>query len=175
MRNPFETEAVGFDDPLAMLHACHERVRHYAALLPRLAAHLAQHGADAQAAEAARAILRYFDVAAPLHHADEDDDLFALLGGRLSGEPLQTLRALQAEHDVLGAQWRVWREQLAQVVQGVAVALDEARAERFAAQYIAHADREETYVYPWAETLLRPEELARMGERMAARRRPGEG
>ncbi|TJZ79148.1 hemerythrin domain-containing protein [Chitiniphilus eburneus] len=172
MRDPFNTEAVGFDDPLAMLHACHERVRHYAGLLPRLAAHVTEHGVDAQAVEAARAILRYFDVAAPLHHADEDDDLFALLAGRLQGEPLRVLRELQVEHDVLGVQWQHWRGLLMSLIQGHGAVLNEVSAMAFAQQYIAHADREETHVYPWAETLVRPDELVKMGRRMAARRMP---
>ena len=52
MTTLFSSPAAGFDEPFAMLHACHERVERSLALLERLTAHLAQHGADAQARDA---------------------------------------------------------------------------------------------------------------------------
>ena len=57
---------------IEMLMACHEKVRHFAKLADRIAAHITEHGADPQAREAAKSVMRYFDIAAPLHHADED-------------------------------------------------------------------------------------------------------
>ena len=66
----------GFDAPLAMLATCHERGERQCATLLRLVAHLREHGADAQAREAATAVMRYFDRASPDHHADEETDLF---------------------------------------------------------------------------------------------------
>ena len=77
----FSSPAAGPEDPLAMLSACHERVERQCRTLTRLLPHLAQHGADAQAREAGQAVLRYFDEAAPNHHADEEDDLQALMAG----------------------------------------------------------------------------------------------
>ena len=64
--------AAGFDEPFEMLAACHERVQRMLRLLRRLAAHLGEHGADAQAAQAAVDVMRYFDEAAPRHHDDEE-------------------------------------------------------------------------------------------------------
>jgi hypothetical protein len=49
-----QAPAAGFDEPFAMLGACHERVRRSLALLQRLVEHAAAHGADAQARDAAR-------------------------------------------------------------------------------------------------------------------------
>src|SRR5689334_2494815 len=65
----------GFDQPFEMLHACHERVRRSLRLLQRLVAHAQVHGADAQVREAAADVLRYFDLAAPAHHEDEERHL----------------------------------------------------------------------------------------------------
>ena len=45
----------------------------------RLPAWVAEHGVDADAVAGARRVARYFDSAAPLHHADEELDLFPLL------------------------------------------------------------------------------------------------
>ena len=61
-----------FEQPYEMMEACHERVHRMLALLERLREHLPLHGADAQAQQAARDIMRYFDQAAPQHHTDEE-------------------------------------------------------------------------------------------------------
>ncbi|AVO48995.1 hypothetical protein C6568_06825 [Melaminivora suipulveris] len=60
----------GFDEPFAMLDACHERVRRSLDLLERLRAYLPDKGCDDSARQAARDVLRYFDIAAPLRHED---------------------------------------------------------------------------------------------------------
>ena len=49
-----EAAAVGFDTPLAMLAECHRRVEDQCTTLQRLLPHLAAHGPDRAAAEAAR-------------------------------------------------------------------------------------------------------------------------
>lgn len=75
----FNAPSVGFEQPFAMLEACHERVQRTLALLQRLRAHVLEHGADVPAQQAARDVLRYFDIAAPLHHEDEELHVFPLL------------------------------------------------------------------------------------------------
>ncbi|BCL77141.1 hypothetical protein JHS3_28770 [Jeongeupia sp. HS-3] len=170
MRNPFSTETVGFDTPIAMLIACHDRVRHYAALLPKLAEHVSTHGADAEAARAAAAVLRYFDVAAPLHHQDEDDLLFPLLHERGDEALRGAIDELHAEHDVLGAQWQALRPALIALTEGRAATLGEDAARCFASDYPAHAAREELEVYPCVAVLLSTGELADIGRRMADHR-----
>ena len=62
----FNAPSVGFEQPFAMLEACHERVQRTLALLQRLRAHVLEYGADVPAQQAARDVLRYFDIAAPL-------------------------------------------------------------------------------------------------------------
>ena len=64
--------AAGFDEPFELLAACHQRVERMLGLLQRLQPHLQAHGADRAGAEAARDLLRYFDLAAPHHHEDEE-------------------------------------------------------------------------------------------------------
>lgn len=68
----FESPAVGFDQPFELLSACHDRVRRTLFLLVRLQGHVNNHGVDDQAGKAAADILRYFNVAAPAHHEDEE-------------------------------------------------------------------------------------------------------
>jgi hemerythrin-like domain-containing protein len=170
MLNPFATETVTFETPVAMLIACHDRVRHYAALTPTLVTHMAQHGADAAAIAGAQSILRYFDIAAPLHHQDEDDDLFAALLPVASPELAINILRLSAEHDELEALWHEVRLALLAVVAGDDALLTSELALEFAQRYQAHAAREEDDVYPYAAVLLSPAHLHQLGARMAARR-----
>ncbi|MDY0108049.1 MAG: hemerythrin domain-containing protein, partial [Giesbergeria sp.] len=72
----FGGPAVGFDTPFEMLAACHERVLRSLALLQKLQDYLHGHPCDDSARQAARDVLRYFDVAAPLHHEDEELHVF---------------------------------------------------------------------------------------------------
>jgi hemerythrin-like domain-containing protein len=94
------------DDPLELLLACHDKVLRFTSLLRRLGAHVGRHGADHQAAEAAQSVIRYFDLASPLHHQDEEEDLFPAL--RVLGHPQVdlTLDFLATEHRQLEVAWR---------------------------------------------------------------------
>lgn len=172
MSSLFDSPTASFDDPIALLSACHERVRHYAGLLLKLAQHLPQHGADIQARQAATAILRYFDIAAPLHHEDEEDDLFPLLAER-GDAGLRFLIGISMleEHDELGELWREVRSILLAIESGESAELPQELAERFAKRYPEHAAIEDERIYPLAEKLLTQEELAAIGQRMAARRK----
>lgn len=163
--------AASFEAPVELLMACHERVRHYAQLLPRLLEHVEAHGADEQARQAAANILRYFEVAAPLHHQDEDEDLFPLLSLRGGAELGQRIAAITAEHAELGALWAEVRQALQQLLGGDGLLLSRTVAETFARRYPAHAEIEDREIYPWAAQLLSAEELAELGRRMAERRR----
>ena len=78
-----EPGAPSFDDPLGMLRACHGRIERQLVTLGRLVRHLPEHGAGCRRARrGARAILRYFDTAAPNHHADEEASVFPRLLAR---------------------------------------------------------------------------------------------
>ena len=82
MTNTFpghSASAAGFEVPLEMLAACHLRVQSQCATLLRLVPHMAAHGSDRPAQEAAAAVMRYFDTSARHHHEDEEQDLFPAL------------------------------------------------------------------------------------------------
>ena len=57
----FNTPAVGFEQPFAMLEACHERVERTLTLLQRLRAYVREQAADDAARQAARDVLRQND------------------------------------------------------------------------------------------------------------------
>lgn len=170
--------AAGFDQPFEMLHACHERVQRTLGLLARLRDHLRQHGADAQAREAARDVLRYFDIAAPLHHEDEELHVFPPLLAHGSAAVVELVQALQAEHAAMARHWAAARVPLAALAEGAAGAVpwspeQEKVLDDFAGLYAEHIVREESVAYPAAQVLLGESEWAPMGREMA-RRRGGE-
>lgn len=157
-----------FDAPIELLTACHDKVRRFASLCPRLARHVALHGADDEARTAAAGILRYFTIAAPLHHADEEEDLFPALHALRDDALTATMQALARDHRTLDALWQRARPWLEAIRQGTAGAAPDALAQ-FASRYIEHVEREERDVFP-ASARLPETTLRDIGQRMARRR-----
>lgn len=162
--------APGFDRPLAVLEACHGRIAKQCDTLDKLLAHLPAHGADAQAQQAARAVLAYFDTAAVHHHDDEERNLFPLL--ELAGAPgaCDLVETLTLEHDEQSLLWRRLRVALQQIEAGAAATLDAALTQRFIALNRSHLEFENTHVLPLARQVLGAAEIERLGRAMAARR-----
>ena len=170
------TVAIGFDTPIAMLKECHRKVHDQCQTLQRLESHLVSHGSDQAAAQAAAAIVRYFDMAGPLHHADEEEDVLPALFESAAGADAVRLRemadTLQADHTALNQQWAALRQVLSAIVQGQAVRLNGVDVRAFVSHYRAHIDFEESQVFPMAERLLAMDTMAAIG--LSMRRRRGE-
>lgn len=157
--------AAGFDEPFEMLDACHRRVERMLRLLARLADHLPQHGADEPARQAAADVMRYFDLAAPLHHEDEERHLLPRL--RAAGHAALADR-IADDHVRMAAAWQALRAPLAEIAAGRRpAAFDPAP---FAALYTAHLQAEDGEAYPAAMALVGAEDRAAMGDEMARRR-----
>lgn len=170
----FSAPAVGFEQPFAMLEACHERVQRTLDLLGRLRLHVqAQGGADESARQAARDVLRYFDIAAPLHHEDEERHVFPLLMARGAPEIQAVVQRLRQDHIHMAADWAAARVPLQALAEGEGQgfsAADGALFDRFVQRYAGHIQQEETGAYPAALQLLDPSALALIGQEMAGRR-----
>jgi hemerythrin-like domain-containing protein len=170
--------AAGFDDPFALLAGCHERVRRSLDLLRRLSDHVARQGADAQAQAAARDVLRYFDVAAPAHHEDEERHVLPLMQASGDAALVQAAERLGRDHDAIRTAWQTLRPLLLQVADATRCAdgagLASAAA-RFVQVHDGHLELEDGLVFPAAARLHR--DVAAMGREMAARRgaTPGPG
>lgn len=162
--------APGFDQPLDVLEACHQRIARQCDTLEKLLAHHAVHDSDIQARQAARAILNYFDAAAVWHHDDEERNLFPLLEQAEAAGACDLVELLTCEHDELALLWRALRPTLTEIVAGHSVNLDESTARRFIALNRSHLDFENTHVLPLARRTLGAADLQRLGSAMAARR-----
>lgn len=170
--------ASGFAEaPFEMLTTCHERVQRMLRLLARLREHLASHGHDEQAAQAARDVMRYFDLAAPLHHQDEELHVFPVLLAQGDAAVQSVVRRLQQDHRVMEQAWpraRALLQTVASKEPGVAWSPWDAAALRtldgFSGRYDEHIRLEEDVVYPAALALLDTPSLSAIGEEMQARR-----
>ena len=172
---PFGARAADFDDPFEILEACHARIARMLRTLERLPAHVAARGVDDEAREAIARVRRYFELAAPDHHADEEVDLFpaAREAARAAGasDVIAALDALGREHREMEAAWAALRAHLDALCAGEAAAVDTARVGAFAALYRAHVAIEEGVVYADAKRRLAAAVRAALARAMVARRR----
>jgi len=162
--------APGFNRPLDVLEACHERITRQCDTLEKLLAHLPAHGSDDQAQHAARAVMTYFDTAAVHHHDDEERNLFPLLEQVGAPGACDLVETLTLEHDELALLWQRLRPALQEIERGMVTPLDEGLARRFVALHRSHLEFENTRVLPLARQLLGRAEIERLGRAMAARR-----
>jgi pyridoxamine 5'-phosphate oxidase len=174
MMNALPDTAPGFDQPIAVLKHCHDRIRNQLATLQKMLPHLAQHGADPEAQQAAQAVLKYFDKAAHLHHADEEENLVPMLQSVAQGEDAATLAELVPgilhDHDEMDAMWQGLHEELTAIAAGSAATLSASAVQRFSERYTSHMEREESRIAPMAKRLFSAAQMAQLGEAMQVRR-----
>lgn len=170
-----QTRAATFDQPFEMLDACHERVRRSLDLLQRVVQHAAVHGADPQARAAAGDVLRYFTLAAPAHHEDEERHVVPLLRTSGDAQAMVTAQQMLDDHVRIRAAWAELEPALKALAEG---AMPEFAALRRAAQQFVdvHTDHlllEDRLAFPHAQERLTrqgPRALQAMGDEMAERR-----
>lgn len=174
MENSLFETAPDFGQPIAVLKHCHERIRKQLATLKRLQAHLAEHGANEEAQEAAAGILRYFNKAAPHHHDDEEQDLFPMLTATAKDEDAEVLRRLGPEiideHQQMAQLWHKLAAQLIAIQAGQSADLSSEDASLFSSLYLAHMEKEETWIAPMAKRIFSPAQMTQLGTAMQRRR-----
>lgn len=170
----FDAPAAGFDDPFAMLDACHQRVRRSLALLERLLAHVQAQGADANAQAAARDVLRYFTQAAPAHHEDEERHVVPALRARADAGAHEAAERLLRDHAAIRTAWAALEPALRSIEAGAPPPAGmQAAARHFAELHDAHLRLEDEVAFPLAAAALAAggaAALAAMGDEMACRR-----
>jgi pyridoxamine 5'-phosphate oxidase len=166
--------APGFDQPIAVLKHCHDKIRKQLATMQNLLEHLPAHGADAAARQAAQAVQKYFNTAAHLHHADEEVDLLPMLDATATGADLETVRRLRpeilAQHQQMDEAWHILDVQLDKIANGSASDLSADAVNTFVRMYTAHMETEEGHIAPMAKRIFSPQQMAILGESMKRRR-----
>ena len=172
----FESPAATFDQPCEMLSACHERVRRSLRLLARLREHVQAQGADDQGRQAAEDVLRYFSVAAPAHHEDEERHVVPVLQAAEDAQLRRVAELMLLDHACIRSTWRELVPLLQQIVDGTSPALDRfgSAVDRFVRLHEDHLALEDQVAIPAARThheAQGPAAVAAMGNEMASRRR----
>ncbi|MBA4261844.1 MAG: hemerythrin [Comamonadaceae bacterium] len=158
-----------------MLDACHERVERLLRLLGKLREHVKTHGADEQARQAARDVMRYFDQAGPHHHEDEERHVFPPLLAQRDPAVVAVVIRLQQDHREMAVQWTGVRAALSALVQAAEgwpgfSAEEQQIFDTYDALYRRHLLDENGVVYPAARSVMRGEALQSMSVDMMARR-----
>jgi pyridoxamine 5'-phosphate oxidase len=172
--DPLIETAPGFDQPIAVLKHCHDRIRKQLRTLHKLADHLPESGADVDAKQAANAVIRYFNNGAVNHHEDEEHDLLPMLKATAKGEDAGLLQALMPgileEHQQMDAVWRRLEEQLKAIAVGTSSALSPEDVNRFSEMYLAHMEKEEAHIAPMAKRIFSDAQMVQLGDAMRGRR-----
>ncbi len=162
----------GFDDPLAVLQACHQRMLAQCDVLQKLPAHVAVNGVDEQARSALRRVVTYFSTSALQHHQDEEQDLFPLLK-RQSLELAERVDRLQQDHRRLDDLWG----QLLPLLKAPAARGESpdfaSRAAAFCDACREHIQVENDELLSLAQQSLSRSQLQGLGRAMARRREIG--
>ena len=159
-------ELPGFDDPIGLLRACHEKMLAHCDALIAL---VDGDDTDAAARETARNISHYFSHSAVLHHRDEEEDLFPRIN-RQSLKIAELIHTLKKEHETLDSLWESIAPELKQRPgDGFSQTCKQAAHEysTLCGQHIARENRE---LLPLASNSLSQQALTEIGESMAARR-----
>ncbi len=157
-----------WDNPIEMLFACHGKVKQFCHQLSVLPDYVAQNGVNTTVREAVQRIQTYFNQAAPLHHADEEQDFFpALL--RHAPHVQAEIDELARQHVVLHKNWENLCAQLNALLAGERADLAADAITRFTESYDKHIAIEEPLFELGSEILPRTTQQA-MGKIMAKRR-----
>jgi len=171
--NLFDT-APDFNQPIAVLKHCHDRIRKQLETLQKLLDHLPVHGADADARKAAQAVQKYFNHAAALHHEDEEENLMPMLQATARDADAVQLElivpVILADHKLMDSAWQQLNQQLEQIATGAGASLDSAAVLHYIERYTEHMALEETNIAPMAKRLFSHEQMEQLGSAMQVRR-----
>lgn len=163
-----------FDQPIAVLKHCHNRIRRRIATMQKLLTHLPEHGADEEAQKAAQSVLKYFNLSAAIHHADEEENLIPMLQKTATGADAALLEELipkiAKDHRRMEVLWPVIALQLDDIASGVSDQLSANDVFNYAELYANHMVKEETYIAPMAMRIFSAEQMTELGEAMRTRR-----
>ncbi len=158
------------EDAISLLLGCHDRIRHFTSIALRIAQHANAPASDR--ADAARSVLRYFQIALPLHEADENESIYPRLHQRLpAGALAEANENMVRQHGeidrVIAELIPMWQS----TVEGAkpAPALF-STTERLQSLWDTHLALEEEKVLPAMRKYLTGEDLESIRAEMRARR-----
>ena len=174
MTVPLFDSVPGFDQPIAVLKHCHDKIRKQLTTLQNLLAYLPQQGNTIAAQQAAKAVLQYFNKAAHLHHDDEEQDLMPMLQATAGGADAALLATLVpeilADHQRMDQAWSTLRPQLDAIAAGASTELSVDGVNAYVDAYHAHMSKEEGQLATMAKRLFSAQQMEQLGTAMQRRR-----
>jgi len=161
--------SVTWAEPIEMLYACHGRVKNFCRQLRILPDYLVKNGVNQAVKNDVQQILNYFNLAAPLHHDDEEKDFFPALV-QIAPQAQVNIDELERQHIKLHENWTALSKQLNALLHNECNEIDVQVIEQFITGYDAHIALEEP-LFEMGKQYLSTEQLQAMGEIMAARRK----
>ena len=170
MSNPVLSEELpGFDEPIALLRACHNKIIAHCELIEQIVATLQGDSGDFDSRAAARQAINYFSRSARLHHEDEEQNLFPLLN-RQSLKLADLVNSLKQEHRTLDELWQAIEPELRRMPEPADPDAFIAAATAFCKLNREHVIRENTDFLPVAQSSLSNQQIRDLGRAMAQRR-----
>ena len=144
-------------------------------LLGRARTHAMTKGCDANLNSAFIDVMRYFDLAAPQHHLDEELHVFPIVLAKGNQSQKEIVRVLIQDHETMAHLWQDVRSLLAEVIQTprdlpVFSHRDNDLMDDFRNAYAKHISNEELSIYPVCIQYMAQHNFASMAEEMKMRR-----
>ncbi|SUB24106.1 hemerythrin domain-containing protein [Avibacterium avium] len=169
MLNLQPQQFASWNEPIEMLYACHGKVKMFCRQLNILPNYLEKNGNIQAVQKDVQQILNYFNIAAPLHHDDEEKDFFpALL--KYCPQAKADVERLESQHETLHQNWAALSVQLKALLKGEITQIPTPLIAQFIAGYDSHIAIEEP-LFELGKIHIPQEELSAMGKVMAARRK----
>ena len=174
---PAGSQTAANEDAVTLLLGCHDRIRHFTGMAERLASNPKSPASERR--QVASAVLRYYEIALPLHEADENQSIYPRLrevlpDGELA-EANETMVRQHAEIDTLIAEliplWHAIADDPAHQ-EHLSTGLRE-RVERLRQLWTDNLRLEEEQVVPAIRRFLSAADLESIEAEMRARRRSG--
>ena len=170
-----QQDGSSFERPIELLLSCHEKISRFSSALAELCQTLLNNGWDDSLAASAEQISRYFNIASPEHHLDEENHLFPALMA-LDPQLMQSdsrtimrqLNELIKQHVEFDALWDKLNNLLSERSEDFV--LLQQLSEEFKAGLHEHIRIENEQIFPYAEKLLSEAELKKIGLAIAERR-----
>lgn len=156
-------------EPIDMLYACHSKVKSFCRQLQILPDYLEKNGINQAVKNDVKQILNYFNISAPLHHEDEENDFFPELI-KVQPQAKAEVDELERQHESLHKNWDDLSKQLEGLLVGKRENVDRDLIARFVSGYDEHIAIEEP-LFELGREHLAQEELSKMGKIMAERRK----
>ncbi len=177
LKNPADipNQGVSYEQPLDLLASCHEKIVNFSSLLVKLSTKLKQDGWSEELITSADNICRYFNVAGPEHHLDEEQHLFPAiiaLDPELQSDEIRNvielINRMIKEHVESDALWDTINDMLKNKTE------DYEQLETLSTQFEKiihkHAELENTIIFPYAKAHINDTDLKEVGLGIAKRR-----